>query len=75
MEEIKCKEVEYNSTVRTKGNTPFCSILFAATFFIRSDYSHATAHLQDAEMGFKGTGQPRNLCFGSLDTCPGLSEN
>ena len=63
MEEIKCKEVEYNSTVRTRGNKPFCSIFFAATFFIRGDYSQASGHLQDAEMGFRGTGQPRNLAM------------
>jgi tetratricopeptide (TPR) repeat protein len=60
MEEIQCKEVEYNLTVRTKGNKPFCSLFYATIYYLRGDYEQATIQFERAEMGFRGSGQERN---------------
>ena len=59
-EEIRCKEIEYNSSVRTKENKPFCSFFNAAMQYKGGNLESATEQLVRAEIGFRGSGQERN---------------
>ena len=62
-EEIRCKEIEYNSSVRTKENKPFCSFFNAAIYYKGSNFESAAEQLERAEIGFRGSGQERNLAL------------
>jgi len=63
IKQIKCREEEYTPDFRAAGKKPFCSIFFAAAYFIRGRRSQALKHLDDAERGFNCNGEEWNLAM------------